>query len=447
LKEFFISDKIFERLAYCGFPALLLIFSVIHTGCGQLDRSVINSGTETSSAGTENLFNPRNQLYTSDFIYSSQLFRKGNSQSAPIIRLNSEEQLQLRFETLGFNSRQFRIRFTHHNPDWSGSPLGPEQFIEGFSTTTLSGGDLSRERQPSYRQFTYDFPNRDISFRYSGNYMILVEDQETGRLLFNMPFFVYENEGLIRTSVEQQVTPRQDLRTTHFPVSRYEYPDFIDQPQFDLEFYYVQNRFWGRMRLSDELDFSSPDHVQFELRRENGFTGDYEFRWLSLTEISQRLPQIAEIDLTSRIPLVLLNDDSEGFSNQPPRNLNGRSGIPGHDLSSRYADVVFSLDTEQEIPADAEIHILGDFNNWSLQSDSEMRYRSDIDRWQGSALMKTGSYHYKYILLKDNRIDDLYFDSRFSFNRQEYHTLIYMRDQSLQAYRLLQVNHLFSDSY
>ena len=418
---------------------------ILLSSCTLFENSAEHTRDSPAATGLENIFNPPNQLFLSKYVLSPQLFVDDNVNTPPIIRLNSSQQLQLRFETLGFDSHQFRISFSHHNPDWSRSPLPPERFIEGFTMLNLSGGQLSRDRQPGYRQFIYTFPNRDFSFRYSGNYMIHIEDADTGNLLFTMPFYVYENEGAIRSSVDRQLTPRQDFRTRHYPISRYELPDFLDQPQFDLEFYYVQNRFWGRAERSNELDFSAPDHVQFEMRRDNSFVGDYEFRWLSLDRISEQVEQVAEVDLTAEIPVVILNDDSEGFLNPPPRNLNARTGFPDPGLDAPYSNVYFRLDHEQEITSGAEIHLVGDFSNWTIHSGSKMYYLSEIDRWQGSAVIKAGNYHYKYILVDNNRIDDLAFDSRFTFNPQEYHAFVYMRDHTRQYYRLLQVNQFFSN--
>jgi len=55
-------------------------------------------------------------------------------------------------------------------------------------------------------------------------------------------------------------------------------------------------------------------------------------------------------------------------------------------------------------------------------------------------------YNYKYILMENGAIDDLYFDDLFLRTPQEYHALVYMRDPQRFYYRLLQVNHFFSDS-
>lgn len=426
---------------------LLSLILILSTGCTLFETSSHSQSSSRSltSSGVENNFNPPGQLTFSDNVYSIQLHRKSSPGSAPFIQLNSNQQLRLRFETLGFSSRQFRVRFTHHNPDWTNSGLPPEFFLEGFQTIYMTGGVRSRNTQISYQQFNLEFPNNDISFKHSGNFMLHIEDTDSGNLLFTLPFFIYENRGSVTSHVETQITPRQNLRITHHPVSRYNLPEDINQPQFDLEFYYVQNRFWGKMKRAVELDFSAPDHVQFETSRENNFTGDYEFRTLSFREISQTEQQISEVDLSESFPLVILNDDAEGFSGFQGLNNIGRTGNPDYNLSARYANVFFRFDHQQNLPDNSEIYLVGDFNQWAVQTDNRMQYQENIDRWETSVIMKPGRYHYKYVVLHDNRIHDLIFDDRFSTGLQEYHALVYMRDQTRQTYRLLQINHFFKD--
>jgi hypothetical protein len=425
--------------------SLSLLFFCACTFFETTERNQQSTQITPISSGIQNAFNPPGQITLSENVHSIQLYRKSSTSAAPIIKLNSSEQLQLKFETLGFGSRQFQVRFTHHNPDWSDSGLAPDLFMDGFQTDYISGGQASREAQPSYRQFSFDFPNQDFTFTFSGNYMLHVEDSNNGNLLFAIPFFIYENEGSVISGVETQVTPRRNLRSSHRTISRYYLPEEITQPQFDLEFYFVQNRFWGRMKRAVELDFSAPNHVLFETSSRNTFIGDYEFRRLSFRDITQTEQQISEIDLSSTLPLIILNDDVEGFSEIHTLSSTGRVGAPDYSLNARYANVVFRFDHQQNLSENAEIYLVGDFNQWAIQSGNRLNYSESLDRWETSAIVKAGSYHYKYVVFENNRIDDLIFDDRFSTGRQEYHAMVYKRDQSTRVYRLLQINHFFAD--
>ncbi|NBC04664.1 MAG: DUF5103 domain-containing protein, partial [Bacteroidetes bacterium] len=288
-----------------------LIFLVSFSGCGSFSGSSQNS--QTQSAEPENLFNIHTQIVADDSIRTIQFHRLGNPASAPILNLESNDQLLLRFEHLTFDSKQFRVSLTHHNPDWSRSSLPPERYMNGFFNFTLNSGEVSQNNRPSYRQYSFTFPTEQFQIIKSGNYLIKIEDADTGFLVMTLPFFVYENEGSITSSVEQLSVPRQNLRRLHRPISQFNLPDFVDQPQFDLEFYFSQNRFWGRTKQADELDFSAPDHVQFELSSDEAFIGDYEFRTLSLDELSQIDNDVIEAFPSEIPPRLILRDDAEGF--------------------------------------------------------------------------------------------------------------------------------------
>jgi hypothetical protein len=394
----------------------------------------------------DNLFNVPGQMVSSDLVRSIQLAKAGNPASAPIIDVNSNEQLQLQFEMLEYHNRQLRIQFTHHNPDWSRSSVPPEFFLDRVFTLYLDSGMLNHGTQrPQYRQYSYTFPNQQFSFTKSGNYMLQIEDSDTGYLLFSLPFFVMENEGTIVSSVESITTPRRDLRISHRPVSRYILTDETDLPQFDLEFYFVQNQFWGRARKATETDFSSPVEVYFELDRNRPFTGDYEFLELRLDNLSLQNPQVLEILPQEIPPRLLLFDDISGFASTG-RLLNfGRFGNPDIRLNASYANVVFTFDPG-DLESETDIYLLGDFNNWSLHSRNRLRYSEDKGRWQASSIIKAGTYHYKYVLIDENGIDDLRFDDLFTRTPQEYHALVYKRDSREFYYRLLQTNQFFSGS-
>ena len=392
-----------------------------------------------------NLFTPPGQQIESELVRSVQLSRAGNPSSAPILQLGQSQQLELSFEILEFNSRQFRITFTHHNPDWSRSSLPPEFFMDGLYTHFLDTGQVSRVQRPSYRQYSFQFPNDQLQFRKSGNYQLQIRDHDNGELILQLPFFISENQGDTRSFIETFPVPRQNMRTTHRPVSRYSLPDFVNQPIFDLEFYFTQNQFWGRQRKADELDFSDPEEVQFELSNQHSFIGDYEFLILSLTNLSLSNPQIVDSRPGEYPPTIYLTDDVSGFSaGQSP--LSGRYGRPNRSLTAQYANVVFTFDPGKEISAGQEIYLVGDFNNWMISPHTKLIRNETIDRWQTDTILKEGSYNYKYVLLENQQVNDLYFDDLFSRTRQEYHAFVYMRDSNQFYYRLLHINRFQSDS-
>lgn len=435
----FINRK---RVCY-SIPGLILL--VIFFGCGSFAGSSQNG--QNQPAEPENLFNIPAQIITDDSIRTIQFHRMGNPTSGPILNLDSNDQLLLRFDHLSFDSKQFRVSLTHHNPDWSRSGLPPERFMNGFYNLTLNSGKVSQNNRPSYRQYSFMFPSEQFQITKSGNYLLKIEDADTGFLVLTLPFFVYENKGSITSSVEQRSVPRQNLRRVHRPVGQFTLPDFVDQPQFDLEFYFAQNRFWGRTKQADELDFSAPDHVQFEMSQDEAFIGDYEFRTLFLNELSQESSEVIEAFPSEIPPRLILRDDAQGFGASGFINLVriGPFGNPDMNLSAGYGNVVFRFDPDQPPDSTESIHLLGDFNNWSVSTNNELQFDVNTGRWETNQIIKQGEYKYKYVLVDENEIKDLYFDENFTNNRQQYHAFVYMRDPNNFYYRLLQVQSFFSD--
>lgn len=417
----------------------MLFLFALFSGCGSLKSDSQTEPSKKRPSAPANQFTIPGELILDNSVQSIQLFRKGYERSAPIISLNSNDKLQLRFDYLQLDNRQFRISFTHHDPDWKRSTLAQDFFQEGFYNITFGGGKISDSRRPVYRQYNFEFPNEQIQFKVSGNYLLRVEDFDTGNLLFTLPFFIHENEGDIRSSVESIITPREDMRKTQLPAGRFILPEFVNEPQFDLRFYFFQNQFWGRGKIAGEVDFSNPGETYFEVERDSAFISDYEFISLEFNEISQDPPRILDVDPVKIPPVIELNEDTEGFtsSNIMPGN---RFGNPDTKLDARYAKVFFKFNPGNYISPDSEVYLVGDFNNWSLQTAQKLTFDEESERWLTNATVKEGGYLYKYILLENNRIKDLYFDDRFRRTDQQYHSFVYFFDQREFYYRLLQVN-------
>lgn len=369
--------------------------------------------------------------------YSIQLFRSGSQQSPPIIRLDSDQTLTLRFDMIETRSRQFRIRLTHHNPDWSRSPLPPEEFMEGFAEATFGGGRPSTGQRPSYRHYEYSLPNRQLRMTRSGNYMLHVRDYETGEQIFSLPFFIEENEGDMNLRVEERITPRRDMRIGHIPKTTYIYPDFVDMPQFDLSFYYTQNQFWGRTREADVWDVATPGEVFFELSRDNLFTGDYEVLPLNLSRLDRIGRQVREYRPDEVPPLLLLDIDIQGLLNASRQVPSGRFGRPNPDLDANYGNLHFSFRPRSAIGENAAIYLAGDFNGWAIQNRLRMELNPEDSTWHVRTFVKEGSYAYKYLLVENGEIRDLALDDTFTRSRQEYISFVYYRDPERHYYRLL----------
>lgn len=423
---------------------LLLLLSAFLAGC-----SAYNSGQNGLPQQRQN------QLLSGRFalpqavappadIQSVQLYPTGNKTAPPVIE-PGKNSLTLAFDYLGQGGRQFKISFSHRSKTWQESPIGPNIYMDRFFETYFTGGKQSFTQNPGYLHYTYSFPNERIHFTKSGNYLLSVSDYETNELLFRLPFFVSENKGALKTRIETLFTNRNEGRETAQPFSIYRYPDFVQQPQFDLSFFYVQNRFWGRSRQTDLFDTATPGEVHFHLERSRSFLQNYEFNVLDIRTFDADGRQIIEYQPAQTPPVIILRRDIQQFNKIISPYPGPVSGRPRDDRQAQYGKIHFSLETTSSIQPTDDIYLVGDFNNWIIAPEYGMQYDSTTGLWKGNALIKQGVYAYKYIRLVNNEVDDLALDQGFTDRGQEYLTFVYFRDPQRHFDRLLQVDRLIAN--
>lgn len=417
--------------------ACTLLFLI--AGCASLDTGSGEVSNRLESPELQNRFTIKEQKAPPPEIQSVQLHKEGDIQSAPVISLNSSEKLSLEFDHLGEDTKQFKLSVSHRSKDWKESPLPVDFYLNGFSEVYFSGGSKSFSQRPSYFHYSYEFPNSQLNFKVSGNYLLSVYDYNSNELLFTLPFFVSENQGSLDTRVESLFVRRDDLRPEDQPFSRYRYPEFVAFPQFDLSYMYVQNRFWGRYRVVDNSDTATPEVVNFHLSRDRAFLGNYEFNTLDLRSLRADGQQILEVQQEKIPPKVILRRDVQSLDLKPGFAPGGRFGIPLDSRSAGYANVQFSLETAAGITADEKVYLVGDFNNWSINENNRMHYSTQSGLWEGQAFIKEGEYAYKYVVVKNGKIDDISLDQGFLRNSQSYVTLVYYKDPTRNYDRLLKV--------
>lgn len=404
-----------------------------------------------NSAGSEKMFNEKqNSALTGYFvlpqlvtppaeIQSIQLYSGNDASTPPIINLSGNNTLTLEFDDLRSSVRQFKISISHRNQYWEKSPIPAIVYMGSFFEAYFGDGRKSFVQNPAYYHYTYQFPDERLKITKSGNYMLSVFDYDSNELLFRLPFFVSENKGTLATRVETVFAQRTDGRAVAQPFSEYRYPTFVQQPQFDLSFLYVQNQFWGRARKSEHYDTATPGIVNFHLSRDESFIADYEFNLLDIQKFEADGRQIIDIAPGKTPPEILLRRDIQQF-NSRPSPYPSPVGIPRDDRQAQYGSVTFSFETATSIAEEEQLYLVGDFNNWMIDQKYRMRFDSTAALWRGQALIKQGIYSYKYILMRNKQIDDLLLDQVFTQSRQQYITFVYFRDPQRNFDRLLKVD-------
>jgi hypothetical protein len=424
----------------------LLFFLVLFYGACVSDRSLQNTGAKGSSA--KGSFTLPQQFVRVDEVKSVQFYRSSNEQNPPVIELNSSEKLRLSFDALTDFSQQYRIEFTHHDKDWRRSILLPEEYLSGLQEAYITGGQRNLLNRPRYFSYSTEFPNRNIGFRVSGNYLMHVYDQSSNRKIMVLPFFVHENQGEISSRVEKLFTTGFRGRAQHQLFSDYTYPDFIQFPQFDLHFAFAQNQFWGLTQYPTIFSTIGDGMIEFHQSRQEAYPADFEFNTVdlsNLSELSSDAFNFLDFDQASVPPSILLREDVQNLSADTIRTRRNRFGIIKNSRDSQYLEATFSFIPRFEVSNDIDLFLTGDFIQWQILPEYRLEQDTTLGWWQSTALLKQGSYAYKYVIVRNGNLDFLSTEDGYTRSRQEYQSFVYYYDPNRNFFRLLSTMNFTAD--
>jgi len=150
---------------------------------GQADDSVATRAETPRTAG------PALAPQDED-IRTVPLYRGENERNLPITSLQSPEPLTLEFDLMEQQGRPLSVYFVHANREWK-RDLSPSQTLESYHDDRLVDYRGSQGTEVPYVHYEYRFPNDDIRFRVSGNYILRVTEQgRRDSVLFERPFLI-----------------------------------------------------------------------------------------------------------------------------------------------------------------------------------------------------------------------------------------------------------------
>ena len=148
----------------------------------------------------------QNQVFTNKTfkqgIKTVLIHKKGWELSFPIIDLNNEdEKIKLSFDELGYDINNYSWQIIHCNMDWSQSELEPIEYLSGFFEGDIQEYSLSQNTTYNYINYTINFPNDDVTFEKSGNYIIKIfEQNDPTQLVLTRRFYIIDKKALVVSS-------------------------------------------------------------------------------------------------------------------------------------------------------------------------------------------------------------------------------------------------------
>lgn len=404
-----------------------------------------------------------------------------NPVTFPILKLNSGQFFVLKFDDLLNEERNLFYRIIHCDKDWTPSRLTEIEYLQGFNDERLRNYDYSANTKVQYIHYWQRFPNRDTRWKVSGNYLLIIYEDNIDSPLLTRRFIITENTVDINISG----TFPADVANI-----RYKQEMMVDisfekfkmrNPVDEITMLVMQNEDWnttveakpsfavGNMLRFNRVGifqfFGLAEYREFDIRSiystgrgvqkvDRGLK--YTDVFLKPAESRYNKPHLLAFDLNGKFFI----QNFEGFTNRTMDEvLSGFAGAIGSDpnlrqtlrdsivsslilsnpllesgnraeernIRSDYAHVIFTLDVPDYLTGN-DIYILGGMNDWEAREEFKMKYDPEDNLYTGEALLKQGYYNYYYgIRTGEQTFDYRSLEGSWTETENDYHTLIYYR--------------------
>lgn len=360
----------------------------------------------------------------------------------PIIDLNSDDKLILSFDDLDSENQVFDYYYTfiHCNADWTKSELYFEDYCDGFEDNQIYDYDNSFNTLQDYVNYQVEFPNDDINFLKSGNYMVMIyKNGEQTDTVLTKRFCISENSAVIDgiVKISSLAAMRETNQELKFTVKSSEFEK--TNPMQYLSVYVYQNNIPQSVKADIKPRFVNGTELIFDDPFQNSFFGGNEFRYFDAKNIRFTSEKVADVELIDDYYTFFLVQEAEKKRYLFHKDFNGRYAIQndlGNDPNSDadYIYVYFSFPREYPYPGN-DVYIFGELSNWDFIQEYKMRYNAERKVYESVLFLKQGYYNYQFKLKNESEFTKI--DGNFYETENDYVIYVYLKDFSYNYDRLI----------
>ncbi|OEK00620.1 hypothetical protein BFP97_03465 [Roseivirga sp. 4D4] len=401
------------------------------------------------------VFGQQKQLLYQDRAYEStiktvQLYPYAPSIEAtlspPVIDIDDGKKLLLEFDDLREDADYYFVYFIHCNADWTPSDLRAPMYLNGYNEFEIVDFEFSSQAKINYVHYSYEIPK----FKETGNYLAVVyRDRKKKDIILSKRFSVYKNQVAVGGNINRSSDIANRLTNQRVEVTlNYAGLNSIN-PGKDFTVVVRQNQRPDASKIG--LDYTFIDEnaklIRYQnLGEENDFPGGNEFRLFDISTVNGAGRNVAQIGFVNDRPKAeLMSDRVRDPAYFQTLDVNGQfyirdleSGRAGR-LTGEYVDVKFTLNYPE---TNDPIYLLGQFNQWIKDENSQLRYDPINKNYYSNQLLKQGWYNYLYTIDSNSpsEIEQSFFETENTYEILVYFKPMGGRGDQLVGYSRIEYN-------
>jgi hypothetical protein len=385
-------------------------------------------------------------------IKTIQVYKEGLELSPPVIQLNSTERLMISFDDLDPEIKRYKYTIMHCGSDWkTSSELLVSDYIDGYPEEKIEQFEYSYNTTVRYIHFKTVFPGENMRPKISGNYLLIVYEDEPSQIAFTARFMVVEKtqvtaEGkIVQSSRIEDHEARQQI---DFVVRLNGFQ--LHDVEREIKIVLQQNGRWDNILRISKPRFNRTDELDFRYDESISFNGGNQFRNFDIKSLVYQTERIAKISYDTTNQVFLLNDQPRTFKQYVfEKDLNGRFYVKNEEHAQNssteadYAWVHFFLPYPAPITI-GQFHVVGELTYWQLNDASRMRFNPSRKGYELNLFLKQGYYNYLYILKEDGKQagDESFIEGNHWETENDYTVYVYFHETGSLYDRLIAVNFL-----
>jgi len=399
-----------------------------------------------------------------DAVYSSrvqtaQLYPYGNQLAYPMVRLNSSDRLELQFDDLDANVKNYYYTFQLCDADWTPSLLSTFDYISGFSQQRITNYRNSSIAFTRYTHYQAVLPDRNCVPTRSGNYILKVFlNGDTSRLAFTKRMLVVDSKATIAAQIQQPFGG--EVFRTHqkvqFRVNLSEQLNVVNQLQ-QIKVVILQNNRWDNAAINLRPTFFSRTRLEYNTENDAVFPAGKEWRWLDLRSFRFLSDRIERANKNRNSTDIFVKPDADRSSQRFNffRDNNGMYTIETTESinplwQTDYATTYFTfVPPDRAAFVNRDVYILGRLTNYNLDDSAKMVFNEEKGVYERTLFLKNGYYDYCYVTIdkddKKRKASFQFTEGNYWESENNYTILVYYRPlagRSDELIALAQVNSL-----
>jgi hypothetical protein len=388
-------------------------------------------------------------------IYSVKLNPYGSPLSYPIIRLHTNDRLELHFDDMDADVKYYAYTFILCNADWSQANLSQFDYMQGFSNVRINTYRNSNTVLTRYTHYTSEVPTRNTYPTRSGNYLLKVFiNGDTSQLAFSKRFLVVDNKASAGMTILQpfnaQIFKTHQKVQFNVNVQALKPTNIFQQ----IKIVILQNYRWNHAITNLQPTFVRQNILEYNTENDGIFPGQKEWRWINLTSFRLQTDRVEKGEYNERGQTLYLKPDLERNSLRYMYYRDANGLCQYRDIEEKnpywqtdYATTVFTYIPPGNNPyTDKDLYIYGELTNYELSDRYKLPYNEDEGIYKHSLFLKQGQYDYMYLLRdrKTGKIDATETEGNWWETENNYTLLIYYKPLGGRADELVGITQINS---